>query len=261
MAQTCHRCSRVNPEEASYCYFDGNLLQGHARNGGLANPGGQLFPNPFVFPNGHSCQNFDQFAIGCMENWAAASDMLRQGFLESFLGGLGRTDLAQAARAAAAFPDRDRGLDQLLSRLPTQALQPPKLQVEPRELNLGQIRPDGDHRFELHLTNQGMRLLYGAAVSDSKWLSLGDGPGGAQKLFQCGTDAVIPVHVHGQHLRAGARGLEGRIVLESNGGMATVTIRAEVPVKPFPQGVLAGAISPRQVAEKAKASPKEAAAL
>ncbi len=36
-------------------------------------------------------------------------------------------------------------------------------------------------------------------------------------------------------------------------------IRAEVPVRPFPDGALAGAVSPRQIAEKAKANTKGAA--
>jgi len=38
-------------------------------------------------------------------------------------------------------------------------------------------------------------------------------------------------------------------------------VRAQVPVKPFPSGALAGAKSPRQAAEKAKTSSKEAALL
>ena len=70
----------------------------------------------------------------------------------------------------------------------------------------------------------------------------------------------MPVHVVGDRLRAGNKPLEAHLVVESNGGTATVIVRAEVPVKPFPGGVLAGAKSPRQVAEKAKAHPKEAAA-
>ena len=57
-------------------------------------------------------------------------------------------------------------------------------------------------------------------------------------------------------LRAGAKPLEGRLVLESGGGEATVVVRCGVPVRPFPEGVLAGAVTPRQVAERAKASPK-----
>ena len=52
-------------------------------------------------------------------------DLLQKGYLEAFLGGLGRMDLALAARAAAAAADRDRGLDDLLNRLPTQVLAAP----------------------------------------------------------------------------------------------------------------------------------------
>ena len=44
-------------------------------------------------------------------------------------------------------------------------------------------------------------------------------------------------------------------------GTAEVTLRFNIAVRPFPQGVLAGAVSPRQIAEKAKAQPKEAAAF
>ncbi len=51
------------------------------------------------------------------------------------------------------------------------------------------------------------------------------------------------------------------MVVESNGGSVSVTVRAEVPTMPFAQGVLAGATTPRQLAEKAKAAPREAAAF
>ena len=67
--------------------------------------------------------------------------------------------------------------------------------------------------------------------------------------------------VRGQHLRAGNKPLEGHLVVDSNGGTGSITVRLEVPAKPFPNGVLAGATTPRQIAEKAHAAPKEAAAL
>src|SRR5205823_2814137 len=102
----------------------------------------------------------------------------------------------------------------------------------------------------LHLTNGGMRLLYGTVTSDCKWLLLGDGPGSAEKLFQCGTDTTLPVQVRGDRLRAASKPLTGRLTVESSGGSVTVEVRALVPVKPFPDGVLAGCVSPRQVAEK-----------
>ena len=33
MAQTCTKCSRANPDEASYCYYDGSILGDHRGNG------------------------------------------------------------------------------------------------------------------------------------------------------------------------------------------------------------------------------------
>src|SRR5262249_31223991 len=153
--------------------------------------------------------------------------------------------LAQAAHQAAQFPDCDRGLDQLLAKLPGDVLEPAKLQVEPQEVNLGLLQVGEDRPFELHLGNQGLRLLYGSVTcTDCVWLALGEGAGASEKLFQLTTETTIPVHVRGQHLRAGNKPLEGRLLVESNGGTTVVVVRAEVPVKPFPEGVLAGARSP-----------------
>src|SRR5438128_8918074 len=131
MPQVCSQCQRANPPEAAYCYHDGALLAGHSANGGPINQGARPFPTTFVFPSGLACRNFDQLAMVCMQNWAEAIGLLKQGFLAGFLGGLGRADLARAAQEAARFPDQDRGFDQLLAKLPTQVLEAPKLKVEP----------------------------------------------------------------------------------------------------------------------------------
>jgi hypothetical protein len=261
MSQVCSKCAHANPPEAVYCYFDGVILGGHSANGGPVRAGSQPFPNQFVFPNGQACRNFDQLAVACQQNWDAAVELLHQGFLASFLGGIGRSDLALAAKEAARFPDRARGLDQLLAKLPSQVLDAPKLHGEPTDVNLGVLPLGTNRQFELHLYNRGMRLLYGSVVSDCKWLTLGEVPGNPQRLFQFGGDAIIPVQIRGQHLRAGNKQLEGHLVIESNGGSLTVTVRADVPAKPYPGGVLAGATTPRQIAEKAHSAPKEAAAL
>jgi hypothetical protein len=261
MSQVCSKCSHTNPPEAVYCYFDGVILGGHSANGGPVRAGSQPFPSQFVFPSGQACRNFDQLAVACQQNWPAAVDLLKQGFFASFLGGIGRADLALAAQEASRFPDRERGLDQLLAKLPTQVLDAPKLHAEPTDVNLGVLPLGSNRQIELHLYNRGMRLLYGSVVSDCKWLTLGDAPGNPQRLFQFGGDAVIPVQIRGQHLRAGNKQLEGHLVVESNGGSITITVRADVPAKPYPGGVLAGATTPRQIAEKAHSAPKEAAAL
>src|SRR5437667_3706890 len=98
MPHTCSRCQRVNPGDAVYCYFDGAILGGgNGASSGPVNVGQQKFPNQFVFPTGQTCQNFDQLALTCQQNWKAAVEVLQKGFLESFLGGMGRIDLANAA--------------------------------------------------------------------------------------------------------------------------------------------------------------------
>ena len=260
MTQTCARCSRINPVDAVYCYFDGGVLGSGAR--GPLRSGTQPFPTDFVFPSGRVCRNFDELVLGCHEEWAQALALLSEGYLEKFLGGLGRLDLAQVAKQAAAYPDRDRGLDQFLAKLPTDVVEPAKLQVEPREVHLGQLRVGEDRVFELNLSNLGMRLLYGSITcADCVWLSVGDGQGTAQKLFQTTGEVCLPVHVRGNQLRAGNKTLEGRLLVEANGGTTTVVVRADVPVLPFAEGVLAGSRTPRQIAEKAQAAPKEAALL
>ncbi|MGE3803168.1 MAG: hypothetical protein AB7K24_00690 [Gemmataceae bacterium] len=260
MIQTCSRCSRVNPVGACYCYFDGAALMGASQAGANLPVGAQPFPTPFVFPTGKTCRNFDQLALACQENWQSASSAL--GDLERFLGSIGRSDLALAAREAGRGPDRERGVDDFLARLPGHAVQPPRLVVEPTEINLGQLKVGEDRTFDLHLRNQGMRLVHGSIqVDDALWLAVGPGRGGAQKLFQFGSELVLQVRVRGKHLRASHKPLTARLVISSNAGDVVINVKAELPVKSFSEGVLAGARSPRQVAERAKSNPKEAARL
>jgi hypothetical protein len=262
MAQTCGKCSRPNPPEAVYCYFDGFVLAAHARNGGPVAIGAKRFHTPLVFPSGRTCHSFDELSLACQEEWKGARDLLKQGYFEQFLGGIGRMDLALAAREAARFPDPDRGLDQLLAKLPSGVLDEPKLKVEPQEVNLGVLAIGDQRQFALRLENQGMRLLYGSITcEDGLWLALGDGPGGGEKHFQFQHELVLPVHVRGDRLRASNKPVVAKLEVESNGGKTVVAVKAEVPVKPFPPGILGGAKSPRQVAEKAKAHPKESAVL
>ncbi len=224
--------------------------------------GAQRFHNPFVFPSGKSCRSFDELVLTCESNWSEAQEVLKQGYFEGFLGGLGRADLARSARIAAQTNDPDRALEEFLGKLPASTRQPPRLAVQPMEINLGQLGRDRDQRVVLDLSNHGMGLLTGSiSCTDTDWLSVGEGASTSRKLFQLRTDLSLPIRVVGKCLRAGSKKLEGRLNIETNGGGATVVVRGEVPVVPFPDGVLAGARKPREVAAKAKAAPKEAAPL
>ncbi len=259
MASVCRTCSRVNPLEAQFCYFDGVALDSQHQGGPVA-AGAKPFPSPFVFPTGRQCYNFDELARTCEVEWNAALELLKDGFFESFLGTLGRTDLAMFARRAAKESDPDRGLDQFLDKLPVSNREPAKLVVQPLEINLGEV--SGERRFVVHLENQGAGLLTGTIAGDgTNWLAFGDAPGVPQKMFQCRQNAEIAVHLVGKNLRAGNKPSEGRIRIESNGGTAVIQVRVVRPVQPFLEGVLAGAKLPREIAAKAKANPKAAAVL
>ena len=261
MILTCPRCSCINPPEALFCYRDGVALGDPARRENRIDPARRRFPMPFVFPTGKACNTFDEMALACLDHWRDARDLLEHGVFASFLAGLGRGDLATAAREAARHADRDRGLDQLLSCLPASVLQPPKLAVEPGQLNLGTMRPGQDGGFDLRLANLGMGLLTGTVeCQDCPWLSLGDA-GARKKLFQCLHEHSLVVRVHGKSLRATKQAQEGRLVVDSNGGQMIVAVSVDVPIRPFPEGVLAGALTPRQIAEKALARSREAAPL
>jgi hypothetical protein len=257
---TCRRCSRTNPEDAHYCHFDGLALDVDAGQAGPLDVGKQPFPSSFVFPSGESCRNFDQLALTCNRNWKEARELIQEGFLAGFLGGIGRVDLAMAAREAAKHADLDQGLDDFLSKLPSDELAEPKLRVEPGEINLGQLKVGQDIQTEIHLSNEGMRLLRGSAVvKGGEWLQLGEGA--AAKMFQFTDTLRVPLQVRGKALRASNKPLEGTIVVDTTGGKETITVRAQVPVVAFGEGVLAGSRTPREAATKAKAAPKEAAPL
>ena len=262
MAQTCTKCNRANPSDAVYCYYDGMVLNGQGRAGGPVAVGAQTFNNPFVFPSGKTCRTFNELALACQDEWSAAKDLLRQGFLETFFGGLGRMDLAMAAKQSAQFPDHDRGLDDILGKLPVDVLQPARLSLETKDINLGVLAVGTEGRkIELAMENTGGRLVYGTASCPDGWLTFGDQPGINQKNLEFTHDYTLPVKVVGDRLRASNKPVETKILLETSGGTKVVAVRAEVPVKPFPPCVLGGAKSPRQVAEKAKANPKDAAPL
>ncbi len=262
MTQRCRTCSRVNPDEARFCHHDGTPLAARPENIRPLAAGLQPFLSPFVFPSGRMCRTFAELVLACEDDWDSARDLLRQGYLESFLAAIGRNDLALAARQSARAGDADRGLDEFLNQLPGDNRQPPRLRAHPLEVNLGRLTRGEDRHFVLHLENQGMGLLTGtAAVEDTPWLVLGDGRGSPRKVFQCRHNFHLPVRVHGQALRAANQPLVGRLSVACGESTLAVTVRCEVPVTPFGYGTLAGACSPREAAAKARAAPVEAAPL
>jgi hypothetical protein len=261
MLLRCKRCSRLNPAEALFCYHDGATLGDPSRRAGLTDPSQARFPMPFVFPSGQVCSSFAELALAAHSRWDEAREQLHNGVFASFFAVMGRPDLAATARELAAEPDGDRALNALMLALPTTVLEPPRLVVDPQRLNLGSMRIGQDYRFDLHLANRGMGLLTGTVTCpDAPWLVLGnDAAGAREKLFQFLHETVLPIQVRGQSFAAASKPLVAELHVESNGGNLVLPVTVEVPVTPFPDGVLAGALTPRQVARKAREHPAEAA--
>jgi hypothetical protein len=262
MVRTCPRCRRVNPTGAAYCHFDGAALDAPSGSeaGRPIDLGARPFRAPFVMPGGQSCANYAELAAALLEHPKAATDLLRAGHLEPFLGAEGRADLAQTARLAGKSADPERGLDDFLGRLPVK-LPAAKLRVEPREIDLGAVQIGEDRRFELKLKNDGKRLLHGTVdCEDVPWLALGE-RASVRKVFRFVDRMTLTVRVVGRALHAYRQSQQAEIQIHSNGGEEAVIVRLRVSAQPFPDGILAGALSPRQLAEKAREAPKEAAAL
>ncbi len=262
MTLMCRGCSRVNPPDAVYCYYDGLSLDNGAGATGPVAAGRQPFPFAFVFPSGRTCHNFDQMVLASHELWDEARELLHEGAFAGFLNGIGRADLGKAAKQGMNSPAPDRALDDLLGLLPSEVRQPPVLYLATHEFNLGEIIHGEARQFVVEVENHGMALLCGTIASvGAPWLVLGDPPGKPQKLFECRHSLAIPVQVVTERVRAGNRPLEARLVVETNGGDAEIVVRAERPVRAFPEGVLAGALTPRLLAEAARSGPRQAIPL
>ena len=242
MAITCPQCTHTNPAGAKYCFFDGYSLSSAAQEGPV-DPGSRPFPHPFVFPSGGQCENFDQLALGCQKDWDSARELLQSGAFDSFLGGMGRADLAMAAKEAVKFPDLDRGLDQFISRLPSQAVPAPRLQIEPVEIRLDSQPVGKDGGFIVKMHNMGARLLYGSVVVRLRLAATGRtdrrGPQADpvhQRWPAEGRRARPASAGRGEHARRQADLRDQR--RQRRGRSSSI----DVPVVPFSEGVLAGSI-------------------
>lgn len=264
MANQCPVCSRKNPPQAFYCYYDGGALSPDHK--GPLQVGSMPFPMKFFFGDGVTCNNFNQLALACNNHWDEARGMLTDDSWSNFFRSMGRLDLANVAKQAGLERDLDFGLSQLLEKLPTDpgVYRAPKLELDVNEMNLGQIEPGVDKQVDLTLFNQGMCVLHGTVTTNCEWLVLGERA--ASWMFQTRNSCSIPIRVSGDRLRAGRQPLVGEINVSTNGGVVTVPVKLSVPVKPFPSGKyanesLAGVTTPRELAVKAKKFPKEAGVL
>ena len=260
MILTCKRCGNANPLEASFCFFDGQLLQ-NANNPSLTKK--PEFAIPFVFPDGRKCISFDELALTILDEWNESKNLLKDGTFAKFFQKIGRPDLSVRSEKYRVFPDADLGLDDLINCLPVSINLKPELQTEIERINLGILKPGDDRDLYIQLKNTGLGMIKGSAVINCPdfWITLGDGSGTNQKSLHFINGFKLHIRIQGKRLRASDKPLNAKIMIETNGGSQEVLITAEVPVLPFSKGCLAGAISPRKLASLAKVNPKDAGKL
>src|SRR5262249_10248887 len=127
--------------------------------------------------SGRRCRTYDDFALGCQEEWSAARDLLQQGAFAQFFGSCGRADLVRAAQDARTETNPDIALTTFLASLPGVRTQTPKLDISPRRSLLGTLLAGETRQLPLTVTNVGQGNLQGtASVTDGQdLLSLENG--------------------------------------------------------------------------------------
>ncbi|MCS7046489.1 MAG: zinc ribbon domain-containing protein [Gemmataceae bacterium] len=247
----CPRCRRANPDGARYCYFDGVTLQV-----GVAGAPPPL-AREFTFPSGRRCRSFEELAQACLDEWAAARQLLVQGALGRYLESLGRHDLAQAAHEAIAQGDPDIALTRFVNALPVMRPPATKIDIHPRRAALGQLLAGEQRNLQLVIANQGQGTLQGTVrVGDgATWLRL---PGGERHCsVHAPREQRLDVVVDTKGLAA-AQGYDGKLTVVTNGGIVEVPIGFVVVPQPYPSGPFQGVRTQRELAERMKAQPKAA---
>jgi hypothetical protein len=259
----CPRCHRANPSESAFCHFDGFELRTSHSPDDRQSP--SRLPHAFVFPSGRRCNTFDELAHGCQEEWEVACDLLRQGVFRQFLTSAGRMDLAQAAQESKAQADPDIALDTFLGSLPATIEQGPRLDLNPRRLNLGTLHVGETRQVRLTVVNEGKGLLHGslAVAEGSTWLRLGKG-NSEKSNGEC---LIKTAHEQEIVLRIDTRGLSAphkysaKLTVITNGGIVEVPVRLDLAIYPFPKPPFQGAANPREMAERMRTQPKPAVPL
>jgi hypothetical protein len=241
-----------------YCYFDGIVL--HQAAAGMVVPG-QL-PQDFVFPSGRRCKTFDDLVQGCQYEWEDARSLLRNGDFARYFAQLGRHDLARTAQENQVQPDPDIGLHTFLGQLPASQIQGPRLDLNPRRLLLAGVRPGEQRRIPLTVLNQGKGLLQGkVTVSEGgQWLRISEDGNPSECALKTAKSQQVRLQVDARGLTA-PQTYSGKLTVITNGGISEVAVRLDVASVPFALPPFQGATSPRQIAERMRSNPKQAAPL
>jgi hypothetical protein len=187
---------------------------------------------------------------------------LRDGDFARYFAQMGRHDLARNAQENQTQSDADIGLHTFLGQLPANQIQGPRLDLNPRRLMLGGVRPGEQRRMALTVLNQGKGLLQGkVTVSEGgQWLKIAEDDNPTECVLKTARAQQVQLHVDARGLTA-PQTYSGKLTVITNGGIAEVAVRLDVTSAPFAQAPFQGAASPRQLAERMRVNPKQAVPL
>ena len=165
MPLNCPLCSRAEPGRGRcIAATTARRLGDGAPRAARSRSGHSRFPVRSFSPPAAFCRNFDELVLACEEHWEEARDLLREGLLEGFLSGLGRPDLAFAARRGAAERGpRTSASTNCWPSCPAGCACRPGWRCSRRKSTSAGSRSGADHRFVVRILNEGMGLIRGSA--------------------------------------------------------------------------------------------------
>ena len=252
MPAVCPRCQRVNPVGSAYCWFDGGSLLSSAN-------GVQKLAQDFIFPSGRRCKTLEDFAQACQDEWSAARDLLAKDAFRQFFIAMGRHDLVRLAQEVMQQTNPDIRLSRFVDGLPVVRANAPKLDFQPRRFTLGRL-PAGDLReIELVLVNQGRGTLQGTVTVNEggDWLSFPESTEGNPVRVQTAKEQRVRLVINASKLKS-AQSYVGQLMVVTSGGVAEVPVRFDLVARPFAKAPFQGVRTPRELAEKMRAHPKQA---
>ena len=211
MAIKCPKCGSANPDNARYCWNDGTAL---ATQTGF---------HPFRFRGGAAAASLMELGAQVDKNWDDGKYHLYRGDFANWLSGIGRGDLASAARdIASQEQDEDIGLEKFLQSFGPDAPPSPQLVVNIPSINFGRVDveciPKGKYTKTLNISNAGRGHLYGTAKSTQAWLQI-DKTDFSDNHITITATAVSPAR-------------RANIIIQSNGGTETISVTIN-PVHPW----------------------------
>src|SRR5262249_52591912 len=175
----------------------------------------------------------------------------RTGAFGKFLAGVGRMDLVRAAKEAQAQTDPDIGLHNFINALPVAQVQGPRLDLNPRRLNLGSLRAGETREVRLTIVNQGKGLLQGkiTVTEGASWLRIDEADIEGRCALKTARKQEITLRITTRDLPA-PRSFSGKLTVITNGGIAELPVRMDVGAISFSRPPFTGVSSPREMAER-----------